>query len=264
MPGEMKGPIRSLPAPVFPVVLAVLLALAILSAWVPTREVEGLPADPSARAAHDLLWDRVTLPAGGLRFGSAFLGDSAASPRPASPDPARIEQARGLLERAHRAHPFEPRVVAALGHLELAERRLSRAERLYQSAIDLRSHCTEARLGMGVALAVEADGTGDLFARRGLQLRALAQFLTIGPGSERAREALYDRAVLEERVGRHRDALESAREYLARDPRGPWADRLRAALALHAAAAAVPADAPAAVARRALTDDPGRSSSSNP
>jgi hypothetical protein len=222
---------RALPAPVFPVVLAMLLAIAIASNFVPTRDVEGLPPDPSARAARDLLYGRVAPAAGDLRFSSVFFGDSAGAQPSGAVDPGVLARARVLLDRAREAHPFEPRVVAALGHLELAGRRLARAEALYRDAIDLRSHCTEARLGLGVALSVEADGTGDLFARRALQLRALAQFLAIGPGSERAREALYDRALLEERVGRHRDALESAREFLALEPSSAWADRLRRSLA---------------------------------
>jgi len=253
---------RTLPAPVFPAVLAVLLALAILSTFVPTREVEGLPPDPSARAARDLLYGHISLAAGDLRFGSVFLGDSAGVTHAGSADPALLARARALLERARKAHPFEPRVVAALGHLELAAREFGRAEALYQTAIDLRAHCTEARLGLGVALALQADATGDLFARRALQLRSLAQFLAIGPRSARAREALYDRALLEERVGRHRDALQSGREFLAAEPDDAWSARLRGALALAGAGGAAP---PAgARAGATVTDASGRSSSGNP
>jgi tetratricopeptide (TPR) repeat protein len=252
-PAGSTGRARTLPAPVFPVMLAVLLAIAIVSAFVPTRAVEGLPADPSAHAARDLLYGRVAPAAGDLRFASVFFGDSAAPELAGAADPALLERARMLLDRAREAHPFEPRVVAALGHLELARRRLARAERLYLDAIDLRSHCTEARLGLGVALSVEADGTADLFARRALQLQALAQFFAIGPGSEREREALYDRALLEERVGRHRDALQSARAFLALEPASPWADRLRRAIA-----------APPAGSGSGVTGAPGRSSSDNP
>lgn len=224
-PGVSGRPTHSLPAPVFPAVLVVLLAIAVASTLVPTTEVEGLPADPSARAARDLLYGRVPLPPGELRFGSAFLGDPESARTPLA-DPALLAHARSLLERARAAHPLEPRVVAALAHLELASRRLVRAEALYRNAIDLRSHCTEARLGLGFTLAEQADGATDLFERRALRLRALAQFYAIGPRSERAGEALYDRALLEQRVGRHADAMASAREYLARGPSDPWAPRL--------------------------------------
>ena len=246
--GRVPRAARTLPTPVFPVVLAVLLALAIGSAFVTTHPVEGLPDDPSARAARDVLAGSAAPATGGLRFGSAFFGDSGIG-LAAAPDPAVIARARTLLERAHEAHPLEPRVVAALGHLALVERRLGAAEALYLTAIDLRSHCTEARLGLGVVLAVQADGSGDLFERRALQLRSLAQFLAIDGGSERMREALYDRAVMEERVGRHRDARESARAFLAIEPQGPWASRLRHALGLEGAT---------------VTGGPGRSSSGSP
>ncbi|MGH7740831.1 MAG: hypothetical protein ACRENS_02285 [Candidatus Eiseniibacteriota bacterium] len=242
-PDPVRPQAPRLPAPVFPAMLAILLVIAITSMFVPTSAVEGLPEDPSARAARDLLLGRVSFTTGDLRFGSVFFGDSlmedlrrAPTPAASTAEFARLDRARALLGRAREAHPFEPRVVAALGHLELAERRLARAEALYRRAIDLRSYCTEARLGLGVALSLEADATADLFERRALRLRALAQFLAIGPGSERAREALYDRALLEERVGRHRDALESAREYFQREPDGAWADRLRLALATPASA----------------------------
>lgn len=245
-PERSAARVRNLPAPVFPVVLAILLAIAVASAFVTTHAVEGLPDDPSARAARDVLSGCPAPAAGELRFGSVFFTDSAAGFAPAA---AAIGRARVLLERAHEAHPFEPRVVAGLGHLELAQRRLAQAEALYQRAIDLRSHCTEARLGLGVALAVEADGTGDLFARRELQLRALAQFLVIGADSEREREALYDCAVMEERVGRHRDAVESARAFLALEPDGRWAERLRRTVALEGTA---------------VTGGSGTSSSGNP
>ena len=245
-PERAAGRARNLPAPVFPVVLAILLAIAVASAFVTTHAVEGLPDDPSARAARDVLSGCPAPAAGELRFGSVFFADSVAGHVPVA---AAIGRARALLERAREAHPFEPRVVAALGHLELAQRRLPQAEALYEHAIDLRAHCTEARLGLGVALAVEADGTGDLFARRELQLRALAQFLAIGTGSEREHEALYDGAVMAERVGRHRDAVQSARAFLALEPDGPWAERLRRTVALEGAA---------------VTGGSGRSSSGSP
>lgn len=246
------GSAPALPAPVFPAVLAVLLAVAIASTLVTRHTVEGMPPDPSARAARDLLYGRVAVATGELRFGSVFFGDSLSPGHAGGFDPQSLDRAHVLLERAHEAHPFEPRVVAALGHVELVRRRLATAEALYRSAIDLRSYCTEARLGLGVTLSVEADGTVDLFERRALQLRALAQFLAIAPGSERRREALYDRALLEERVGRHRDALESASAYFAIEPAGPWADRLRRALG-----------APGPASAR-VTDAGGRSSAGTP
>ncbi|MBI1799303.1 MAG: hypothetical protein HYR73_06415 [Candidatus Eisenbacteria bacterium] len=218
---------HAVPMAFFIVVLAVLLVIAVGSLFIPVTPVEGLPADPSARAARDILWDRVMPATGGLRFRSAFLGELGARSPARPPDRGRIARARELLERSRAAHPFEPRVVAALGHLELARRRADRAETYYRRAIDLRAHCSEARLGLGVALALEAETTTDALLRRGLELRALAQFAAIGPRSECALDALYDRIEMLERVGRHAEARACAHEYRSRDSTSAWAGKLQ-------------------------------------
>jgi hypothetical protein len=225
------APARAVPLTIFMLALATLLAISAISFFVPTVVVEGLPADPSARAARDLLAGRVMPQCSGLRFRSAFLGDLSPGPPVSRPDPALISGAQMLLERARIAHPLEPRVVAALGHLELVRRRLPRAEALYRHAIELRAHCTEARLGLGVALALEADTTSDPFARRALQLEALAQFTAVGARSENALAALYDRVRMLENVGRDADAKRRGAEYLARDSTSVWAMRLREEIA---------------------------------
>jgi hypothetical protein len=232
-PADTSGaaPARAVPLTIFMLALAALLAVAAVSVLVPTVVVEGLPADPSARAARDLLAGRVMPQCGGLRFRSAFLGDLSPGPHLPRPDPALISSAQMLLERARIAHPLEPRVVAALGHLELVRRRLPRAEALYRHAIELRAHCTEARLGLGLALALEADTTSDPFARRALQLEALAQFTAVGARSENALPALYDRVRMLENVGRETEAKRSGAEYLARDSTSVWAMRLRGEIA---------------------------------
>lgn len=215
---------------VFLAVLASLLAVAGLSVFMPRTVVEGVPRDPSARAARDLLMNRLMPPCDGLRFRSAFLGELPSDGRPHGPDPGVIAQAEALLSRAREAHPLEPRVVAALGHLELARRHLERAAGLYRHAIELRAHCSEARLGLGVALALESERSADAFRRRDLALESLAQFTAVRPESELALDALYDRAILLARVGRAAEARRVAERYLALDPDRPWAGRLRAEL----------------------------------
>ena len=214
----------------FVAVLAALFAIAVISLFLPTTSVEGLPADPSAHAARDLMFGRAIPLCGGLRFGSAFLGE--APPPPARPPDGRlIARGQALLERARAAHPLEPRVVAALGHLELSRRRLDRAIALYRSSLDLRAHCSEARLGLGIALALESEGAPDALVRRRLALQSLAQFAAIEPGSALALEAQYDRAVMLARVGRRAEARSEAARYWSRDSSGAWAERLNRELA---------------------------------
>ena len=204
-----------------------MLTIAGASLFLPTTVVEGMPDDPSARAARDLLLGQVMPACGGLRFGSAFMGELELPATVGPADPERLDRAQTLLRRAVRSHPFEPRLLAALGHLELARRRFEQAARLYRRAVDLRSHCSEARLGLGVALALEADMTTDALSRRALELASLAQFSAIDPRSERWLDAAFNRAQLLERVGRRAEAREATRRYLARDDSSPWAVRLR-------------------------------------
>jgi hypothetical protein len=230
-PGAALASPRAVPLTIFVLTLALLLGIATVSFFVPTSVVEGLPADPSARAARDLVAGRVMPQCGGLRFRSAFLGDLSPGTHALRADPALILSAQMLLERSRGAHPFEPRVVAALGHLELARRHLQKAEELYRNAIELRAHCTEARLGLGVTLALEADTTADPLARRALQLEALAQFTAVGPKSENALPALYDRVRMLENVGREAEAKRRGDEYLARDSTSVWAMRMREEIA---------------------------------
>lgn len=227
-PRDLPAPsaVRTVSGAVFLGGLAVLLMIAGASLFLPTTVVEGMPDDPSARAARDLLIGRVMPACGGLRFGSAFMGEFEPPAPPRSADPALIERAEALLRRSVRSHPFEPRALAAIGHLELARHHLEGAARLYRQAVDLRSHCSEARLGLGLALALEADLTADALARRALELKALAQFSAIDSRSERWLDAAFNRARLLERVGRRSEAREAARLYLARDDSSRWAARL--------------------------------------
>jgi hypothetical protein len=218
---------RSISGAVFLAVIATLLAIAAGSLFLPTASVEGVPNDPSARAARDLMWRRLVPPAGGLRFASAFTGEAIEPGVPRPGESALLDRAAELLWRSVRAHPLEPRSLAALGHVELARRRPERAARYYRRAIDLRAHCSEARLGLGVALALEADRTADALERRALELAALAQFTAVDSRSARWLDAQFDRVILLRRVGRRAEADLAARAYFARDTASAWAARLR-------------------------------------
>ncbi len=208
---------RPMPMAFFLAVLAALLTVAVISIFLPGTPVEGVPRDPSARAARDLLAGRVAPFSDGLRFRSAFFGTPDPAGHAHRADPALLIQAQTLLERAHAAHPLEPRVVAALGHLELTRRRFENAALLYRRAIDLRAHCSEARLGLGIVLGLESERAPDPLRRRSLALEALAQFTAIHPESDLAPEARFDRAVMLERVGRRSEARALFGRWFGRD-----------------------------------------------
>lgn len=209
--------------------LASLLALGTLAGFsllVPPPVAEGLPDDPLALEARAALAGRAVLGFDGLRFRCALIGE--ATPDRAIPvvDGASAARAESLLRQVARRHLLEPRASATLGSLALARRRWAEAEQLFRRAVDVRALCPEARLGLGVALAEQALTQTDRLRARALELEAIAQFAAVTPGSGLYPHALYDRALLLERVGRTAEARRRAREYLAREPAGPWAKRL--------------------------------------
>jgi tetratricopeptide (TPR) repeat protein len=216
---------------IFFLVLIALGTLAVAALVVPPPRVAGLPDDGDVAAARALLGDRVALRgAGALRLHAALLGDLTRPPRDGAGS-GEIARALRHLEAARRRHPFDARVRAALGAVELIALRLAPAERRYREALDLSPRFAEARLGLGVVLAIRAGSEGDPARARGLRLRALAQWRAV-PSDDPSRDAaLYNGAMLLAEAGWLAEAERWAGEYRSRDPHGRWADAVRAALA---------------------------------
>jgi hypothetical protein len=217
---------------VFLAMLAALLALASFMVFAPAPAIVGLPDDPDALAARALVAGLTPVGGGVLRFQSALVGaDPDARPLTAA-DGARVERAATLIERAAARRPGDPRLAVAGAGLDLARRRYGRAESGYRGALYFGAHCPDARLGLGVTLALEAETESDVNHARALTLQAIAQFAAVREGEAPWLAALYDRALLLDQVGRGAEARRWARVYLARDPGGPWAAKLETALAL--------------------------------
>jgi len=227
--------------PAFPTLLflsflAMLLALAAASLWLRPSHPEGLPDDPALLATAGLPDRTLGVLTGELRFEAAALGGAPARQANDADALERARSAEGLLERWSRAHPAEPRVRAALGALALVRNDHATAARRYREACERAPRYSEGRLGWGVALALEAAHTSDPWPRRALVLRAIAQFAAVDPGHPEYRAALYNRARLLAEANRTADAGAFARHYLALEPEGAWAERLRADLLAGAAA----------------------------
>lgn len=225
---------RPPPALAYLGVLVLLGVVAVSPALVRPVAFHGLPDDVDVRAARALVAGRVGVDAGPLRWQSALLGASSLEPGAspaAAPDPASLGRAAALLERARVRSPRDPRVTAACAALDLARGDLGRAERRYQAAIDQGGRFSEARLGLGLTLALRAGHEADAARRRGLVLRAIGQFAAVPVGDPDHLPALYNRALLLARVGRSEEAHACARDYFARDPDSPWAERLARAVA---------------------------------
>jgi len=214
-------------------VLVLLGVVAVSPALVRPVAIHGLPDDADVIEARSLVIGRMRVDAGPLRWRSELLGPSAGAAEDAAataaterPDPAALGRATALLERARARSPRDARVTAACAALDLARGDLARAERRYQTAIDLGGHFSEARLGLGVTLAMRAERETDGVQRRGMVLRAIGQFAAVPEGDPEHLPALYNRALLLARVGRADEAHTCARDYFARDPDSPWAERL--------------------------------------
>jgi len=224
---------RRLSWPAFPTLLflsflAMLLALAGASLWLRPSHPEGLPEDAALLAAAGLPDPSLGVLTGELRYMAAALGGA---PARQVNDAASLEHARAAeqaLERWTRSHPGEPRVRAALGALALVRHDHESAARRYREACERAPHYSEGRLGWGVALALEAERTSDPWQRRALTLRAIAQFAAVAPEHPEYLAALYNRARLLAEVNRLADARSFARRYLAIEPDGAWAGKLRA------------------------------------
>ena len=220
----------------FLLLVAGLGILALVALRTPPRLVSGLPQDPDVIRARELVHDRVQVSTGGLRFRSELLGEGARSDSARSApsdleDPALVALAERHLLAARRRLPFDARVLAALGSLDLASLRLERAQRHYREAVDLAPGCGEARLGLGVALAIEAETEGDTERARGLRMRAMSQLMAVPEGAPEYPAALYDQVILLLGSGPKAEAIRRSREYWRVDSTSAWASRLHRELA---------------------------------
>jgi len=221
---------RLTPLLIFLMMMIGIGAAAAVSLLAPRRLVSGVPEDADMRAAMDIMRAEAPIGMGGLRFGSALTGE--AGPGVSQPAPVATERARALIARVGSRRRLDPRPAASIAHLDLAQRMFVHAERGYRWALVLAPHYGEARLGLGVSLALRAEREADPLERRSLRLQAVAQFAAVPAGDAVHAQALYDHATLLARVGRHDEAEGRAREYLRGDPGSAWADSLASRLGL--------------------------------
>jgi Flp pilus assembly protein TadD len=211
------SPARPLPALGFLVVLLALAAMAIATLRTPPRIITGLPEGTRVGHARAALGDRLRIESGELRFQAVLAGGAGEATA------SQVSSAETWILAAMAQQPFEPRLHAALACLDLATLRLETAERHYRDALELAPSYGEARLGLGVTLALRATAESDAARARGLWLRAIAQFAAVPMDDPCHEAALYDRVLLLMRVERAEEAKRWARVYLERDAFSPWA-----------------------------------------
>lgn len=208
---------RLVPIVVF---VATLIGLAVVAfgALRPPEPTTGLPDDPAVREAQALVRG-IRIATAPYRLHSEFFG----IPEYAGDavDPARLESADSLLHLVLRRRPLDARAHAALAAVELARRRLRHAESGFRRACDLAGHYPDARIGLGVTLALRADMTPDPFEQRRLRLRAIAQLLDVRPGHPGEAVSLYDRARIAIEVERFEEARRAVARLAELEPASP-------------------------------------------
>ena len=214
---------------VFALLLFALLGIAVCQSLQQPRLVEGLPDDPAIHAATLVLGGPLLVSAGDLRFETSLDRVAAGEltvPPPLAADLKRLGEAERWVREGQHRHRWDPRFECLLGHLDMARHRYEMAERHYATAVGRASRYGEARLGYGVTLALHAETEGDQRRARSLTLRAIGQLAAVDARDPFYLPALYDRALLLERVGRPKDAVAAARHYLELEPRSVWAAAL--------------------------------------
>jgi hypothetical protein len=190
--------------------LVSLTTVALISLFAPVHIVTGLPDDPDVAVARELVTNRVTVGGKELQFVSALgitsgRGESE-SDLTVADRTQRCARAEARLRVAQSRRPNDARLLAALGHLALATDRLEAAEHRYRDALRRSANYGEARLGLGMSLALRAETTGDDPTIRTLTLESLAQFAAVPERDPCHGVALANRIVLLRRVGRASEA----------------------------------------------------------
>ncbi len=204
-----------------------LAVVALMSQIARPQLLTGLPDDADLRAAQDLMRNRTLPVEGSLRWTSALLGEGGTSGAFSTLDRQRAQRAGEYVASTQKRRAWDARVSSAAAALALVQSDYRGAERGYRAAIDRNAHYGEARLGLGVTLALRARFERGALRPRALLLAAIAQFAAV-PARDPARpHALWNRAMLLREVGREDEARRVAAAYLLIDGKSTWADALR-------------------------------------
>ncbi len=219
---------RALPTVLFAANLTLLLTAGIVSITMQPRRPRGLPDDAAAQVVRNVVGGRIAVATGPLRWQAAVLGGAPiANHAPDAEMLTFVRGARSSLEQVARRHPRDPRAQAAIAALQLAVHDHAGAAHRYRAACERAPHYGEGRLGLGVALALLAERTPEIWQARQLRLEAIAQFAAVDAVDSLYTDALHDRALLLAEVGRTQEAARFARELLSRDATGVGHERMR-------------------------------------
>ncbi len=113
-----------------------------------------------------------------------------------------------------------------LGLVYLNRGNFSKAREQFQTLLDIRYDDDQAILGRGITLAEEGL-LEDPVARKSRLETALSDFESVLKRRPRVVVALYNRILTFDMLGRYKEALRGIDEYISRDGRSIWAEKLR-------------------------------------
>lgn len=218
------------PTLAFLAMLAGLLVVGLVVRGWKSERPAGLPDDPAVADARAMLVDGLTIPSRELALVTAIAGAAREGAGDSLPLD-RLAAARGRLREAAARHPGDARLVAAIAHLDLAAGRLELAERAYRSVLRGAPAYGEARLALGVALALQAAQGLEPIRARARRLAAIGQFANIARDDPAWGAAVANRVALLRAVGRGHEAGRVASDAIRDGLAEPWAARVRAAAA---------------------------------
>lgn len=225
---------RAWPTLLFITNLTLLLVAGIVSVTMKPQRPSGLPEDARARVVRDIIAGRIAVATGPMRWQAALLGGTPVANR--APDAAmlaRVSEARAALEPVVRQHARDPRGHAALAALAMVTHDHVDAIHRYRAACERAPHYGEGRLGLGVALALLANRTPEVWQSRQLRLEAIAQFAAVDADDPLHSDAVHNRALLLAEVGRTREAARFAQRWLDSSATGEDIGALRDIAAAH-------------------------------
>jgi hypothetical protein len=193
---------RAAPAVVFLCILAVLLGVALWPAVFPGSRLSGLPDDPDVFAAAALLRGHVAPPSRELQFESALTGPIDLGIHAAGDAESRFAMCERLLESARGRLGGDPRVESAHARRSTCCAIATCTRRAGIGWRSMRRTSTARRASVWASRWRSRPRSSRARSSSAGRLAAIAQLAAVPHWASEYDEALYDRAVLLDRVGR--------------------------------------------------------------
>jgi CHAT domain-containing protein/cytochrome c-type biogenesis protein CcmH/NrfG len=157
-----------------------------------------------------------------FRIGHADYGRVQVRRGPAKEDPEELLEARAMLDRLRKNQENNPEFLQAQGRASLAELDISSALTALKRAHELLPDSSSILTDLAAAYAVEGDGGTPETYETALQF--LDEALQKTPNDS---TALFNRAIVNERLQSFDHAVQDWNAFLRVTPSGPWADEAR-------------------------------------